>query len=64
MTVTIPLVLLLAAALLALLRFRALSGGAAVVAVLFGFYLASTDANATINGLVSAITSAIPNLGS
>ncbi|MGW8542231.1 hypothetical protein ACWGM4_17205 [Streptomyces albidoflavus] len=64
MTVTIPLVLLLAAALLALLRFRALGGGAAVVAVLFGFYLASTDANGTINGLMSAITSAIPNLGS
>ncbi|WP_405700529.1 hypothetical protein OG209_22785 [Streptomyces sp. NBC_01383] len=64
MVVTIPLVLLLAAALLALLRFKALGGGAAVVAVRFGFYLASTDANDTVNGLVTAITNAIPESGS
>ncbi|MFJ4713157.1 hypothetical protein [Streptomyces sp. NPDC088785] len=64
MVVTIPLVLLLAAGLLVLLRFKALGSGAAVIAVLFGFYLASTDANDSVNGLVTAITNAIPNIGS
>lgn len=34
-----------------------------MVAVLFGFYLASTNANGTVSHLVSAITNAIPNIG-
>jgi 3-polyprenyl-4-hydroxybenzoate decarboxylase len=61
--ITIPLVLLLAAALAALLRFRALGAGAAVVAALFGFYLAATDASDTVNQLVTAVTAALADIG-
>ncbi|PSM43687.1 hypothetical protein C6Y14_08630 [Streptomyces dioscori] len=63
MVITIPLVLLLAAALAALLRFKALGAGAAVVAVLFGFYLAATDASDTVNQLVTAVTDALADTG-
>ncbi|ADI09747.1 hypothetical protein SBI_06627 [Streptomyces bingchenggensis BCW-1] len=59
MIVTIPLVLLLAGGLALLLRFKALGAGAAVVAALFGFYLADTDASDTVNQLVTAVTSAL-----
>jgi hypothetical protein len=61
--ITIPLVLLLAAALAALLRFRAVGAGAAVVAALFGFYLAATDASDTVNQLVTAVTGALADIG-
>ncbi|MGW3412441.1 hypothetical protein [Streptomyces sp. NPDC000888] len=64
MVITIPLVLLLAAALAALLRFKALGFGAAVVAALFGFYLAATDASDTVNQLVTAIANAFAGSGS
>ncbi|MGB8946327.1 MAG: hypothetical protein WCD21_39750 [Streptomyces sp.] len=63
MVITIPLVLLLAAALAALLRFRAVGAGAAVVAALFGFYLAATDASDTVNQLVTAVTDALADTG-
>lgn len=59
MVLTIPLVLLLAVGLALLLRFKALGMGAAVVAALFGFYLADTDASDTVDQLVTAITTAI-----
>jgi len=61
--ITIPLVLLLAAALAALLRFKALGAGAAVVAALFGFYLAATDASDTVDQLVTAVTDALADTG-
>jgi len=63
MVITIPLVLLLAAALAALLRFKALGFGAAVVAALFGFYLAATDASDTVTQLVTAVTGALADIG-
>ncbi|MCW7946818.1 hypothetical protein AAW14_33775 [Streptomyces hygroscopicus] len=63
MVLTIPLVLLLAAVLALLLRFRAVGAGAAVAAALFGFYLANTGAAATVNQLVTAITGALTHIG-
>ncbi|MFG2259735.1 hypothetical protein [Streptomyces mirabilis] len=63
MVITIPLVLLLAAVLALLLRFRALGAGAAVAAVLFGFYLAGTGAADTVNQLVTAVTGALAGAG-
>ncbi|MFI1849708.1 hypothetical protein [Streptomyces sp. NPDC020480] len=63
MIITIPLVLLLAGGLALLLRFKALGAGAAVVAALFGFYLADTDASDTVNELVTAVTSALADGG-
>ena len=63
MVITIPLVLLLAAALAALLRFKALGAGAAVIAALFGSYLAATDASDTVNQLVTAVTDALADTG-
>lgn len=63
MTLTIPLVLLLAVIAGLLLRFRAVGAGAAVVVALFGFYLASTGAADTVNQLVAAVTGALADIG-
>ncbi|MGV9938369.1 hypothetical protein [Streptomyces sp. NPDC003401] len=63
MVITIPLVLLLAAVLALLLRFRAVGAGAAVAAALFGFYLADTGAADTVNELVTAVTGALADIG-
>ncbi|MET7714669.1 hypothetical protein [Streptomyces sp. NPDC005407] len=63
MVLTIPLVLLLAAVLALLLRFRAVGAGAAVAAALFGFYLADTGAADTVNQLVTAVTGALADAG-
>lgn len=63
MVLTIPLVLLLAAVLALLLRFRAVGSGAAVAAALFGFYLADTGAADTVNELVTAVTGALADIG-
>ncbi|AJP03802.1 hypothetical protein TU94_22280 [Streptomyces cyaneogriseus subsp. noncyanogenus] len=63
MVITIPLVLLLAAVLALLLRFRAVGAGAAVAAALFGFYLADTGAADTVNELVTAVTGAVADIG-
>ncbi|MDX3359751.1 MULTISPECIES: hypothetical protein [Streptomyces] len=61
MAVTISLALLFGALLALLLRTRSLSGGSAFVAVMFGFYLASTGAADTVNTLMSAVVTALPN---
>ncbi|MGW3942848.1 hypothetical protein [Streptomyces phaeochromogenes] len=63
MVITIPLVLLLAVALAALLRFKAVGAGAAVIVALFGFYLANTGAADTVNQLVTAVTGALADTG-
>ncbi|MFJ3500223.1 hypothetical protein [Streptomyces sp. NPDC090135] len=63
MTITIPLVLLLAVVVALLLRFKAVGAGAAVVVALFGFYLAGTEANGTVNQLVTAVTGALADVG-
>ncbi|MEU8616961.1 hypothetical protein [Streptomyces sp. NPDC048623] len=59
MAITVSLVLLFGVILALLIRFKALGAGAAVVAVLFGFYLASTDARTTVNDLMGAVISAV-----
>ncbi|WP_371527164.1 hypothetical protein OG302_14430 [Streptomyces sp. NBC_01283] len=63
MALTISLVLLFGVLLLLLLRFKALGIGAAVIAVLFGFYLADTGARTTINTLVSAVANVVQDSG-
>ncbi|MFF9410016.1 hypothetical protein ACF1B0_31490 [Streptomyces anandii] len=63
MVLTIPLVLLLAAVLALLLRFRAVGAGAAVAAALFGFYLAGTGAAHTVNALITAVAGALAGIG-
>ncbi|MET7572529.1 hypothetical protein ABZT04_29125 [Streptomyces sp. NPDC005492] len=63
MTLTIPLVLLLAVVAVLLLRFKAVGFGAAVVIALFGFYLAGSSAADTVNHLVTAVTDAMPGIG-
>ncbi|WP_030382329.1 MULTISPECIES: hypothetical protein [unclassified Streptomyces] len=62
MAVTISLALLFGALLALLLRTRSLSAGSAFVAVMFGFYLASTGAADTVNQLMSAVVTALPDL--
>ncbi|MFI0940951.1 hypothetical protein [Streptomyces sp. NPDC021020] len=44
-----------------LLRYRALTAGAAVVALLFGFYLARSSAAPTVDQFMSALRDAIPS---
>ncbi|MFD3837031.1 hypothetical protein ACFWWC_12315 [Streptomyces sp. NPDC058642] len=63
MTLTIPLVLLLAVVVGLLLRFKAVGAVAAVAVALFGFYLAHTGAADTVNQLVTAFTDALPGVG-
>ncbi|MFJ2632739.1 hypothetical protein ACIO6U_12420 [Streptomyces sp. NPDC087422] len=56
--------LVLFGALLALLmRYRAIGAGAAVVALLFGFYLARSDAAPSVDQIMSALRDAIPSSG-
>lgn len=45
-----------------MLRSKTLGPGSAFVAVMFGFYLASTGAADTVNQLMSAIVNALPDL--
>ncbi|MFD9815032.1 hypothetical protein [Streptomyces sp. NPDC059080] len=59
MAITLSLVALFGVLLALLIRFKSLGIGAALVAVLFGFYLASTDARHTINDLTTAVTRTI-----
>ncbi|MFJ6664019.1 hypothetical protein [Streptomyces sp. NPDC091383] len=62
MAVTVSLVALFGLVLFFLLRNNSTTGGAAFVAVMFGFFLASTGAAGSINDMTSAIVRAIPNL--
>ncbi|MFE9385846.1 hypothetical protein ACFYMO_21890 [Streptomyces sp. NPDC007025] len=61
MAVTLSLVLIFGLLLALLIRHKTLGIGAAIVAVLFGFYLADTDASHTINDLTTAVANAINN---
>ncbi|WP_326712167.1 hypothetical protein OG758_25995 [Streptomyces sp. NBC_01474] len=60
MAVTISLVLLFGLFLALILRANK-SYGTALVAALFGFYVASTGAAGTINNLMTALVHALPN---
>jgi hypothetical protein len=56
--------LVLFGALLALLmRYRAIGAGAAIVALLFGFYLARSNAAPSVDQIMSALRDAIPSSG-
>ncbi|WFB08269.1 hypothetical protein LRS74_15310 [Streptomyces sp. LX-29] len=63
MTVTVSLVLVLGVALLVALKMRTLAAGGALLAVLFGFYLADTGASDNVNQLVTAVTDALAGIG-
>ncbi|MEV7089447.1 hypothetical protein AB0O07_26750 [Streptomyces sp. NPDC093085] len=62
MAVTVSLVLLFGLVLFFLLRSNSLSYGAAFIAVMFGFFLASTGAATPVNQLTRAVINAIPAL--
>jgi hypothetical protein len=47
--------------LMLLMRYRALGAGAAMVALLFGFYLARSSAAPSVDQIMSALRDAIPN---
>ncbi|MGW3754695.1 hypothetical protein ACWD7C_38805 [Streptomyces sp. NPDC005134] len=62
MAVTVSLVLLFGLVLFFLLRSNTLGWGSAFIAVMFGFFLASTGASSPINELTHAVIDAIPDL--
>ncbi|WP_343070826.1 hypothetical protein [Streptomyces bathyalis] len=59
--VTLSLVLLFGFIVALLLKYRAVSAGAAVASLLFGFYLANTPAAGPINQVMTALATAIGN---
>ncbi|MFF2651696.1 hypothetical protein [Streptomyces sp. NPDC058045] len=61
MALSISAVVLFGAVLALLVRFRALGPGSAVVGVLFGYYLARSDAASTIDQLMNAISGTVSN---
>ncbi|MFG2194967.1 hypothetical protein [Streptomyces sp. NPDC048639] len=61
MALTISLVFVFGLVLFFLLRSNSLSYGAAFIAVMFGFYLATTGAAQPVNDLTRAVIDAIPN---
>ncbi|WP_329077539.1 hypothetical protein [Streptomyces niveus] len=59
MVLTMSALALLGLFLVLLLRFKSLGIGAAVVAVLFGFYLARTGAADSVDQIMTALSDAI-----
>ncbi|PKA35534.1 hypothetical protein [Streptomyces sp. SM8] len=62
MLVSVSLVVFFGLVLFFLLRSRALGWGAAFVAMMFGFFLASTGAAGPVNRLTAAVIDALPTL--
>ncbi|WP_326671243.1 hypothetical protein [Streptomyces sp. NBC_01257] len=62
MAITVSLVFLFGLVLFFLLRSKTLGAGSAFIAVMFGFFLASTGASGPINELATAVINAVPNL--
>ncbi|MFD7163126.1 hypothetical protein [Streptomyces violascens] len=62
MAITVSLVALFGLVLFFLLRGKSLGYGSAFVAIMFGFYLASTGAAGPVNQLSAAVVDAIRNL--
>ncbi|QQC91394.1 hypothetical protein [Streptomyces alfalfae] len=62
MAITVSLVALFGLVLFFLLRSKTLGYGSAFVAMMFGFYLASTGASQPMNDLTTAVVDAIGNL--
>ncbi|WP_327190007.1 hypothetical protein [Streptomyces xinghaiensis] len=63
MFLTISAIALFGLFLALLLRFRALGIGAAVIAVLFGFYLSRTGAAESIDQIMTALANAVRDIG-
>ncbi|WP_326811195.1 hypothetical protein OIE62_20605 [Streptomyces scopuliridis] len=63
MFLTISALALLGLLLALLLRFKAVGIGAAVVAVLFGFYLSRTGAAESIDQVITALADAVRDIG-
>lgn len=55
MAISLSVVLLLAIVLVVLIRGGSLKGGPAVVAILFGFFLASTDIAPSVNRFMNSL---------
>ncbi|MFI8343101.1 hypothetical protein ACIF8W_24010 [Streptomyces sp. NPDC085639] len=64
MAITVSLVALFGLVLFFLLRSKTLGYGSAFVAMMFGFFLASTGASGPMNELTTAILKAVSDLGS
>ncbi|MFD4118432.1 hypothetical protein ACFWSJ_33950 [Streptomyces niveus] len=63
MVLTVSALALLGLFLVLLLRFKSLGIGAALVAVLFGFYLARTSAADSIDQIMTALSDTIRDFG-
>ncbi|MFJ8010223.1 hypothetical protein [Streptomyces fagopyri] len=63
MAVTVSLVALFGLVLFLLLRSRTLGYGAAFIAVMFGFFLASTGASGPINSLTGDVIASVRSIG-
>ncbi|MEB3962455.1 hypothetical protein OKJ48_19670 [Streptomyces kunmingensis] len=59
MAISLSVVLLLAIVLVVLMRGGSLKAGPAIVAVLFGFFLASTGMAPAINNFLNSVASSI-----
>ncbi|MER7172636.1 hypothetical protein [Streptomyces mesophilus] len=64
MTVTVSVVLVFGIAVTVLIKYKAVGLVAAVILILFGFYLADTSARTTINQSVSAFLATIRDIDS
>ncbi|MDC7338939.1 hypothetical protein [Streptomyces lydicus] len=62
MAITVSLVALFGLVLFFLLRSKTLGWGSAFIAIMFGFFLASTGASGPINQLTHAVLDAVRNL--
>ncbi|WP_405583946.1 hypothetical protein [Streptomyces sp. NBC_01190] len=60
MAFTVSALVLFGVLLTLLMRYRALTTGAAIVALLFGFYLARSTAAPSIDHIMTALKDAIP----
>ncbi|MCT2589200.1 hypothetical protein LHJ74_04505 [Streptomyces sp. N2-109] len=63
MTISVSVVLFLGIALAVVLKLRSATVGGAVIAALFGFYLASTDAAPAVHDAVASLATAIADMG-
>ncbi|RFU83271.1 hypothetical protein DY218_28605 [Streptomyces triticagri] len=62
MAITLSVVFVLGIAAFVLLRFKAVGLVAAVILVLFGFYLADTDASSTIRQITNSVIDTIRDI--
>ncbi|PBC76163.1 hypothetical protein BX265_0866 [Streptomyces sp. TLI_235] len=62
MLFTVSAALLFGVALALMLRFKAVSLSGAIVAALFGFYLASTGIAPSVNGAITGLFRTLANL--